>query len=240
LKKKPLLDAFDDLAAAKSSAELSAEMAKFVNLLGFNNFIYALTITAASLTPKQYVLNGYPQKWVDRYLSRNYFKIDPLIKHAYSTTLPSIWHEGDFQDGKASEFWEEAKSFGLVSGLSFPVHDHSGILGIFSISRDKMIDLAGQDLEALIGRAQMFASMLHHAVCRLELPSQLPTGEVSLTPRERECMKWAADGKTAWEIGQILNISERTTVFHIANVVRKLGALNKTQAIVRAVVLKLV
>jgi DNA-binding CsgD family transcriptional regulator len=86
----------------------------------------------------------------------------------------------------------------------------------------------------------MFASLLHHAVCRIDLPKLLPEMIASLTPRESECLKWAADGKTAWEIGRILGVAERTAVFHLNNVIQKLGASNKSQAIVRAVALRLV
>jgi DNA-binding CsgD family transcriptional regulator len=97
-----------------------------------------------------------------------------------------------------------------------------------------------QELAALIGRAQMFASLLHDRVSRLDLANLHPTTDRNLTARERECLKWSADGKTAWEIGQILGIAERTVVFHLNNTVAKLGVANKTQAIVRAVVLKLI
>ena len=145
-----------------------------------------------------------------------------------------------FHHGRSAEFWEEAQAFGLQAGLSFAVHEQPGVTGIFSLARDKVLDLQGQDLAALIGRAQMFASLLHHAVARIDLPKLLPQQNATLTAREQECLKWAADGKTAWEIGQILSIAERTAVFHVNNVIQKMGAANKTQAIVRAVALKLV
>jgi DNA-binding CsgD family transcriptional regulator len=119
------------------------------------------------------------------------------------------------------------------------VHEQPGVTGIFSLSRGRPLDLPEQDMAALIGRAHMFASMLHHAVSRIDLPKLLPTQNINLTARERECLRWSADGKTAWEIGQILNIAERTVVFHVNNVIQKLGASNKTQAIVRAVALRL-
>jgi LuxR family transcriptional regulator, quorum-sensing system regulator SolR len=55
-----------------------------------------------------------------------------------------------------------------------------------------------------------------------------------LTRREKEVMKWSAEGKTAWEIGQILNVTAATVQFHVKNSVEKLGAINKQHAIVRA------
>jgi LuxR family quorum-sensing system transcriptional regulator SolR len=234
-----LCGAFEALQRAQTCDELRAQMEKFAQQMGFEHFVYALTINAPSLKPQHYLLNGFPQGWYERYISRGYFKVDPIIRHAQTTTLPAIWTEDRFHDSNSEEFWEEARSFGLSCGLSFAVHEQPGVTGVFSLARDKQLDLQALDMAALIGRAQMFASMLHHAVARIDLPKLLPAQNVTLTPRERECLRWSADGKTAWEIGRILNIAERTVVFHVNNVVQKLSAANKTQAIVRAVALNL-
>jgi len=236
---KSLCDAFEALQRAKTCDELRAEMEKFAKQMGFEHFVYALTINAPSLKQQHYLLNGFPREWYDRYLAAGYFKVDPVVRHAQTTSLPAIWTDEMFHDGRSHEFWEEARAFGLNCGLSFSVREQTGVTGIFSLARDKPLDLQQLDLAALIGRAQMFASMLHHAVARIDLPKLLPVQNVALTARERECMRWSADGKTAWEIGQILSIAERTVVFHVNNVIQKLGATNKTQAIVRAVALKL-
>jgi DNA-binding CsgD family transcriptional regulator len=53
----------------------------------------------------------------------------------------------------------------------------------------------------------------------------------SLTPRELEVLRWAARGKTAKDIAQILHITKRTADEHAQNVIRKLGAVNRTHAI---------
>jgi LuxR family transcriptional regulator, quorum-sensing system regulator SolR len=234
-----LCDAFEAMEDARSASELRIAMERFTKQMGFDHFAYALTINAPSLKPQQFFLSDYPQRWIDHYLSQGYFRVDPLVRHCERSTLPALWDGEELHDVQAQGFWEEAQSHGLTGGLSFAAHEQCGVTGIFSLSRDKVLDLDGQDLAALIGRAQMFASLLHHAVVRMDLPKLLPADGGRLTPRERECLKWAADGKTAWEIGQILGISERTAVFHINNVIQKLGAANKTQAIVRAVALRL-
>ena len=52
-----------------------------------------------------------------------------------------------------------------------------------------------------------------------------------LTEREREVLAWIAQGKSAWEIGAILCISKRTVDVHTQNAARKLGAVNRTQAV---------
>jgi DNA-binding CsgD family transcriptional regulator len=236
-----LIQMFHELEAAKSSAELCCVVERLTRRMGFERFVYALTIRTPSLKAQEYLLSGYPPEWIKRYVAGNYFALDPVVQQAQSSTLPIIWSEDASEPKKVSDFWEEARSFGLAAGLSVSVHEQPGITGIFSLSRDKALDLEGQDLAALIGRAQMLSSALHHAVFRIDLPKLiLPQGSALLTARERECLKWAADGKTAWETAQILGIAERTAVFHVNNVIQKLGATNKTQAIVRALALNMI
>jgi DNA-binding CsgD family transcriptional regulator len=46
-----------------------------------------------------------------------------------------------------------------------------------------------------------------------------------LTSQELECLRWCKEGKTNWEIGEILTISEKTVEFHLSNSMRKLGAI---------------
>jgi len=51
----------------------------------------------------------------------------------------------------------------------------------------------------------------------------------ALTLREREVLWWAAQGKSAWESGEILHITERTVDQHTQNAIHKLGAVNRTR-----------
>jgi LuxR family quorum sensing-dependent transcriptional regulator len=56
-----------------------------------------------------------------------------------------------------------------------------------------------------------------------------------LTSREVEVLTWAAQGKSAWEIGEILDIAKRTVDEHVQTAVRKLDAVNRTHAVAIAV-----
>jgi DNA-binding CsgD family transcriptional regulator len=63
---------------------------------------------------------------------------------------------------------------------------------------------------------------------------------VELSSREKVCLSWTALGKSSWEIGRILSISENTVIFHIKNAMRKLGTSNRTVAAVKAIQLGLI
>ena len=71
--------------------------------------------------------------------------------------------------------------------------------------------------------------------CTLEANSQIPNEIPKFTVREKETLKWAYEGKTAWEIGIILSISERTVKFHLNNIYQKLNVTNRSQAVAKAI-----
>ena len=66
-------------------------------------------------------------------------------------------------------------------------------------------------------------------------PRERSSGTFRLTRKELECLRWCKEGKTNWEIGEILEISEKTAEFHLGNVMRKLGASNRITAVVKGI-----
>ncbi len=57
-----------------------------------------------------------------------------------------------------------------------------------------------------------------------------------LSAPEAEVLRWAARGKTAWETGQILGLSERNVRWHLEEAQRKLMTKNKTATVAIALV----
>lgn len=66
------------------------------------------------------------------------------------------------------------------------------------------------------------------------LPSNGASPPLTLTEREIEVIKWMRQGKTNWEISQILHISENTVKFHVKNIIRKLEVSTRTHAVALA------
>ena len=56
----------------------------------------------------------------------------------------------------------------------------------------------------------------------------------TLSPRQLECLRLAADGKTSLEIGIILGISHRTVDDYFVDAYRRLGVRGRVQAVARA------
>jgi len=66
------------------------------------------------------------------------------------------------------------------------------------------------------------------------------TRDFRLTPRERHCLMWAGAGKTTAEIADILALAEHVVDQSIASCIRKLGAINRTQAAAKAIRLRVI
>jgi DNA-binding CsgD family transcriptional regulator len=74
-----------------------------------------------------------------------------------------------------------------------------------------------------------------HAHARQKTRDIRMIDDVLLSPREFECLEWAAQGKSAWEIGQILGISRHTAATYLESAKAKLGVRTIVQAVVRLV-----
>ncbi|MDZ4374251.1 MAG: LuxR C-terminal-related transcriptional regulator [Phenylobacterium sp.] len=88
-------------------------------------------------------------------------------------------------------------------------------------------DLAPDDTLAI----QLAGLMLTEQLVTFAGPPD--TEAVRLTDRERDALAWVAEGKSDWEISVILGLSETTVRFHVDNGRRKLGAVNRAQAVAR-------
>ena len=90
----------------------------------------------------------------------------------------------------------------------------------------------GPGLDPAVGRAvQMAGLMLTERLMDFAIPPE--QDRPRLTPRERDSLAFVADGKTDWEISVIMGVSEATVRFHVDNARRKLGAVNRAQAVAR-------
>jgi DNA-binding CsgD family transcriptional regulator len=92
----------------------------------------------------------------------------------------------------------------------------------------------------MVADLQLFAVYAQDVALRVLVPPSPQPDFPSLTPRELEALRWTMEGKTAWEVGAILGISERTAVLHVNNATHKLGCVNKHQAVLKALRLGLI
>jgi DNA-binding CsgD family transcriptional regulator len=90
-----------------------------------------------------------------------------------------------------------------------------------------------------VQRIKLVTPHLHTALARVLARKEKAGSNLAFTPRETEILSWLYLGKTNWEIGQILGISEKTVKNNLYAVYQKLNVGNRTQALVRITELNL-
>ncbi len=212
--------------------------------LGFDSYTYAgidaeeFDAAKPKDAPRDVIyLTNLPPLWVAHYVDEGYTDTDPVIKDCLSSRLPLRWNEkykANARSASERRMMEDAWENGVRRGLTIPIHGPRGELGIFSLNSQ----LPDKEFERLTDStkydAQVIAYHFHDAVTRALRAKQVVPLPIPLTEREVEILRWTAAGKTAWEIGGILNISERTVNFHVQNVMEKFGVHNKTHAAAKA------
>ncbi|CAN5178365.1 response regulator [soil metagenome] len=61
-----------------------------------------------------------------------------------------------------------------------------------------------------------------------------------ISERQKEILRWVHEGKTNWEIAQIVGSSETNIKYHMKKIMSKLDAFNRTQAAAKAVSLRVI
>lgn len=170
----------------------------------------------------------WPVAWYWRYASQNHLSRDPVIARLNRSPTPFRWSDTYLTAGREGRrVLDEAAEFGLKDGLAMAVHGE-GSLGAVSIAAGRL-ELSPQEQASL----QFAAYYLHARVAGLRARGSGRSMR-PLTPRERECLKWVAAGKTDWEISQILNIAEQTAHGYVQSALSKLGARTRAQAVALA------
>ena len=237
------LDLFEPLLSCGTVEALHATTASIAGQLGFDHFIYGVQVNTSLTRPYQFILNGYPKEWRAHYVEHNYQEIDPTYYHCITKrqTIPVIWDSRVFKGDKETKMRNESREFGLLCGASFAVHGGHGEAAMLSLASSQDSCRAQQDILSIIGKSQLLACYLHEAIQRIVLSKgPLLLTKMELTLREKECLLWAAEGKTGGEIADILKITERTVTFHLQNAGNKMGASNRQHAIARALSMGLI
>lgn len=229
-------DQLQALLSAGTEEKMFEAIAAAARGLGFDYCAYGIRTPWPLTRPRTLVLSNYPLAWQQLYQEKKYLEVDPTVIASTRSVLPAVWSDEMFAGSR--ELWENARSFGLRFGWAQSSASQDGVRGMLTLARSHE-ELTEAELTDKTGRMIWLTQLAHQGMTRCMGEKLVPRTEQALSAREMEVLRWTAEGKTANEISQIVNISERTVNFHINNAMIKLDAANKTAAVVRAVVLGL-
>lgn len=183
---------------------------------------------------ERYGAGTYSAEWVDRYLEKDYLRMDPVIFGCFQRFTPVSWGDLDWSSKPAREMWRDATAHGLGNqGFTIPIRGPNGQFALFTLNAtatdaewDKFIDENTRDL-----------MILGHELNKKALEFE-QWGEdenvPALSPRELASMSCLAKGMSRAQAASELKISEHTLRVYIESARHKLGAMNTTHAVARA------
>lgn len=225
---------------AKSRDDLQLELGRFTQQLGFQTFSAMAVIDHFLGEPEFITVDNTPAAYRDTFLDSNNGKRDPVSQHCKTKSVPIIWDQSTYVQAAKGEMWEHQARFGYRHGISLALHMPEGRHFLLGIDRDQALPKDPVEVTRMVASLQLFAVHAQEAAMRILVPSSVDSGLPALTPRELETLRWTMEGKTAWEVANVLGISERTAVLHANNAMHKLGCVNKHQAVLKALRLGLI
>lgn len=231
------------IEAAETGGDLVPAVLEVVRKLGFDGFMYATA--SYHLRPNNderiYVFTTLPREWVARYDQQAYVECDPRVLYSFESALPLVWDQQSERgrSAKTDAFLADAAAHGVGSGVAFPVY--AGVpartLVALNFSAPIIDEARRARIAANLGDIVLFGQYFHELFVKGVIEKGIaPQFEgAPLSARERQCLQLAAHGMTSAEIGFKLGISERTVTFHFANIISKLGVLNRNEAIAKSI-----
>lgn len=178
----------------------------------------------------EFVNVSNPVEWDAEYRREDYLLHDPVrleVERVLDTGATSsfiLWDSYSWElSSQQQQMIERRNHFGLHHGFSFFTHSkNKNFSFLFSFAgRNTPVTQRCEILSTLLGSHLMVACK------RLVLRRRI----AKLSDKEKVVARWIMDGKTNWEIANILNVTVNTVKFHIKNIFRKLQVANRQQAI---------
>lgn len=220
----------DSLSRVKTLDELNVTIRGLRETLDVEHIVYH----SVNSTGEQYAALTYSDEWVERYLDQDYSRIDPVVQGCYRQFRPVDWRRLDWSGKAVRDFQGEALDAGVGSqGYSVPIRGPSGQFAMFTVSHEAS-DASWETFKRETKEDLILAA---HFVNQKALELERGTDKVEVTrlsPRETDTLRLLAMGFSRAQAADALTISEHTLRAYIESARFKLGAMNTTHAVARA------
>jgi len=225
------------MMSARLPDEIFTMFVEALKFFGFDKIVLGqVFILADAAAERRFFYHHGVAEFLAVYAARNYQFSDPVTLRVMRTHRPFRWREAHVDMSKNQlEQITEARASGLKFGIVFPMVDEAGATGFVSLGRETDFDLDETDFLEL----EILCRYAYFAIDR-HFESKPPQEPITLTPRETAILLHVAHGKTNWETGQILGISEYSVRDYLKSLSARLETSNRTHTVVKAIQLGLI
>jgi LuxR family transcriptional regulator, quorum-sensing system regulator CciR len=226
------VDAFvRDVRELETEEALADALAEIVRDLGFSYFAltHHVDVRRSSAAIR---IHNYPDGWAEWFDEQSLGATDPVHRASNITSVGFAWSRlPDMialtpQDRRILDL---ARKEGIGEGFTVPAHVPGEAHGSCSFACVAGEPFSEQHLPLL----QLVGAFAFEAARRMRR-TRFSKGPIELTDRQRECVMWAARGKSDWEIAKVLGVSEATVGEHLRHAFERYGVGKRTLVAVHA------
>lgn len=229
-----MIEFMDSCRAITDETGLRDMLGQMTRELGFNQYALLHHVDLVRPPAHSITLMGYEDGWMERILRYRYFRDDPILAASNRRLTGFGWREvPDIirLSRRQRRILHEARAHGLRDGFTVPLQLAGEYRGTCSFASDHPIELTAD----LIGGAQLVGTFCFEVARRITRQGNASTSAIPvLTQRQLDCIVFVGSGKTNWEIGRILGVSEDTIDKHLSSAMRKYDVGKRTLLVVRA------
>jgi LuxR family quorum-sensing system transcriptional regulator CciR len=223
-------------ASIDDMATLREAIAESSRALGFNYFALVHHIRFGRPSTDKIRLSNYPLEWLAKIREDERFD-EPVLRAAERTSSGFLWSRlGDHLPLAPAQrqYMQHAARFGLAEGFTVPNHVPGETFGSCHFAVSCRDHLPHDNLPAAQALGTFAFEKARQIIEHKRQPSEEFVIPAPLTERQRDCLLFAAKGKSDTVIAQLLNIRPRTVNQHMEAAKRRYSVATRAQLIVRA------
>lgn len=236
LKKEELFYICRKLEECFDIASFFRDLEVFVDKLGYYQFLYTAIPTSYKVNKEDIPLyhTSFDKSWMEYYEDRGYLADDSVLAHCLTArTDPKLWlpeSRSPTLTLAQRKVMDEAAEAGLRYGLTLPIHNCLGIIGVLTLSYDGPGRQFESFYEDRIADTTLFGYALHEALQRRFSSHYILPLAPTLTIKEQEVLNWMARGLNYEQIADKQRVGTSTIRKQISRILEKLNAKNSTHA----------
>jgi DNA-binding CsgD family transcriptional regulator len=224
---------------AHTTSQFREQIVRFTESLGYKTVSAMAIIDHVQGESEFHVVDNIPASFSLSYNDTRLAKIDPVMQHCKLLSTPLVWDQRTYTAKGFGEMWEHQAGHGFKRGIAVAAHFPGGRHFFMGIDSDCPRAPKDHAIANTVSELERFLFHAEEAAFRILAPPTTSQSPPDLSPCELEALRWTMDGKTTWEIGEIMNLPERDIFHHLQNALERLGCISKYQAVLKAIRLRL-
>lgn len=179
------------------------------------------------------MMTNYPSSWVDEVISHRLYRDDPVHAASIRSASGLCWErirEVIAPTRAQLSMLQRGRAHGLVSGYTVPFRIPGERGAFFSVARRK----EGPFTYVEAASAQLIGEIAFRRGRELTEGRATKGRGARLSPRQIDCVRLIAAGKTEWEIGVILGLSPSTIHEYVEGARQRYGVKTRSQLVLAA------